>query len=201
MIVRARRLGIGAFAILAATGFVTAWMVSSTVSGARGDDIEAMPDPINACDLLSPSAISAATGIGARPGVRRDAGYTSDGAYSSSCVWMLEREQTNPDAAAPLGGRSFIILNAMRWPEGRGLADTFLQAFRDAAAAGEIPREPQARNYGDAALWWGDGLAVQKGDVSFGLSVVMPGVEPGHPGEFEERLAPAILRQLGQSID
>ena len=105
------------------------------------------------------------------------------------------------DQPAFLRGRSYVILNAMRWPEGRGLADTFLQAFRDAAAIGEIPSAPASRDYGDAALWWGDGLAVRAGDVSFGLSVVLPHAERGYPGEFEERLAPAILRQIAESAE
>ena len=192
---------IGVVAVLATTGIVAGWMMSAHASSQTGDDVETRPAPINACELLSAAEISAATGIAAQPGTRRDAGYTSDGAYSSSCVWMFERENTPADNSAPMAGRSFVILNAMRWPAGGGLADTFLQAFRDAAASGEIPRAPVPRDYGDAALWWGDGLAVRTGDVSFGLSVVLRGVETGHPGEFEERLAPAILRQIAESTE
>jgi hypothetical protein len=159
------------------------------------------PAPVNACALLSPAAVSAVTDFPANPGIRRDSGYESNGSYSSTCVWTLEREKSGTDQNGPLGGRSFVILNVMRWPDGSGLAQSFLQAFHEAAAIGEIPREPAPRDYGDAALWWGDGLAVRKGDVSFGISVFIPGITPGHPGELEERLAPEILRQLEQPAE
>lgn len=84
----------------------------------------------------------------------------------------------------------------MRWPEGSGLARKFLEAFHEAATTGEIPSEPTVREFGDAALWWGDGPAVRKDDVSFGISVVLPGDMPDYSGELEARLAPEILRRL-----
>jgi len=190
-----------ALKLLAAICVLGSWSATAGAQGAPTDSTGTGPAPINACALLSPAAIAEATGFSAQPGIRRDSGYESNGSYSSACVWILEREQIATDRNASLGGRSFVILNVMRWPDGSGLADSFLQAFHEAAASGEIPREPTPRDYGDAALWWGDGLAVRKGDVSFGISVVIPGIAPGHPGEFEERLAPAILRRLEQPTE
>jgi hypothetical protein len=177
------------------------WSVTTVAQNEPAASTDTRAAPINACALLSLTAVSAAIGFPANPGIRRDSGYESNGSYSSSCVWILERDISESNQNAALGGRSFVILNVMQWPEGSGLADSFLQAFREAAIKGDIPREPTPRDYGDAALWWGDGLAVREGDVSFGVSVVIPGVAPGHPGEFEERLAPEILRQLVQPPD
>jgi hypothetical protein len=177
------------------------WIAAAHAAVEPGDAVETRPAPINACELLSVAAVTEATGTAAQPGIRRDAGHTSDGAYSSTCIWILDGENVATDQPAFLRGRSYVILNAMRWPEGRGLADTFLQAFHDAAEIGEIPGAPASRDYGDAALWWGDGLAVRAGDVSFGLSVVLLHAEPGYPGEFEERLAPAVLRHLEQGAE
>jgi hypothetical protein len=182
--------------ILTAFCVLVGWSLTTDAHSEPDAIVENGPAEVNACALLSPAEVSAATGFPAQTGIRRDAGYASNGAYSSSCVWLLDREQSGTDRTAPLGGRSFVILNVLRWPEGSGLADSFLQAFHEAAARGEIPGKPTPRDFGDAALWWGDGLAVRKGDVSFGLSVVSPGVEPGHPGEFEGRLIPTILRRL-----
>ena len=180
------------------TAFCTLGCLSVTTDARSESDAsnETRPAQVNACALLSADEISAASGFPAQPGIRRDAGYESNGSYSSTCVWMLEREEADTDRAAALGGRSFVIVNAMQWPEGSGLADGFLQAFYEAAAMGEIPSEPAPRDFGDAALWWGDGLAVRKGDLSFGISVVIPGMESGQPGELEGLLALDILREL-----
>src|SRR5690606_41909354 len=104
-------------------------------------------------------------------------------------------------SSAPASSRrpSFVMLNAMQWPVGKGLAGRFLQEFRDAAAHGELPSSPLPRDIGDEALWWGDGLAVRKADVSFGLSVFIPHLKSAAkrpPGMFEEQLAPYILKRL-----
>ena len=173
-------------------------LLATGAHGEPDDFMEDRPAPINACALLSSLAVSEATGLPAHAGERRDSGYESNGSYSSTCVWILEREDSRISQAAPLRGRSFVILNVMNWPEGSGLADSFLQAFREAAARGEIPSEPRPRDFGDAALWWGDGLAVRQGDVSFGISAVIPDREANHPGELEGRLVSIILRQLEQ---
>jgi hypothetical protein len=177
------------------------WSLATGAHGEPGVFIEAKPPPINACALLSSVAVTEATGFPAHSGDRHDSGYQTNGSYSSTCVWTLEREKSGSGQTASLRGRSFVILNVMRWPEGSGLADSFLQAFHEAAARGEIPGEPTPRDFGDAALWWGDGLAVRKGDVSFGISVVIPDKEAGPPGELEGRLVPKILQQLEHRTD
>lgn len=187
--------------LLVACCILGSWSASADAQGEPTASPDERPAEIDACALLSPAAVSEATGFPANAGIRRDAGYESNGSYSSSCVWLLERENADASQNAALGGRSFVILNVMRWPAGSGLADSFLQAFRDAADRGEIPREPVPRDYGDAALWWGDGLAVRIDDVSFGISVVLPGSSPARPGDFEERLAAEILLRLERSTD
>jgi hypothetical protein len=113
---------------------------------------------------------------------------------------MLTADRERPaDAAAPLGGKRFVILNVLRWPRGSDGARTYLEAFREASASGVIESKPIARPFGDEALWWGDGLAVRRGDVSFGVSVFMTrgaaDTQP-HAGEREERLAKIILSRL-----
>jgi hypothetical protein len=198
---------------------IGAWLLATTVSavqespaqvppaqppGSRTPDIQP-PNTrspaaltIDACALLVPGEIATVIGLPVKPGVRRDAGLVSNGSYSSACVWEVDAGTSGPaDPQAPLGGKSFVILNAMQWPTGSGLAHTFLDSFRQAAADGTIPGKPSARDFGDAALWWGDGLAVCKGDVSFGISVFLPTSAARPPkGVFEEQLAPRILRRL-----
>ena len=132
-------------------------------------------------------------------GTRRDEGFQPNGSYSSACLWTVRRTGNHPaDPRAPLGGKSFVILNSIQWPAGSGLARQYLEDFRAAAADGTIPGKPVPRSFGDEALWWGDGLAVRKGDVSFGVSVFLPGAMPAQPGKLEEQLAPHILRHLAQ---
>ena len=152
---------------------------------------------IDACALLTTDQISKVVGMPVAEGARKDAGMQQNGSYSSSCVWILGDDPDfveNPDA--PLGGRSFVILNAMQWPSGSGLARKFLEAFHDAARHGEIPSKPESRRFGDEALWWGDGLAVRQGDTSFGLSVFIPDRPRSLSGQLEEQLAPSILEAL-----
>jgi hypothetical protein len=152
---------------------------------------------INACSLLLPAEISQVIGLPVEAGTRQDSGLEPSSAYSSTCLWKVKLENPPPaDPTAPLGGQSFVILHAMQWPAGSGLARTFLEDFRTAAAEGDIPRQPVARELGDEALWWGDGLAVRQGDVSFGISVFVPGLKSKSAGGFEEQLAPAILGRL-----
>jgi hypothetical protein len=152
-----------------------------------------VPPRIDACVLLQAEQIAAVIGQAVEPGVRRDAGMEDNGAYSSSCVWLLSSEKGR---ARP---RSLVILNAQQFPAGSGRAHEFLDAFREAAASGVLPSAPSARRFGDEALWWGDGLAVRRRDTSFGLSVHLPGSPPATAGEWEERLAPLILGQLDRA--
>ena len=155
------------------------------------------PPRIDACALLGAAQIGKVIGHPVDAGVRRDAGLESNGAWSSSCVWTLTAERAAPkNPAAPLGGRSFVILNAMQWPVGSGRAHEFLDSFREAAAKGVIASAPRPRKFGDEALWWGDGLAVRVRDVSFGLSIHLPRSPPAQPGMWEERLAPLVLHEI-----
>ncbi|MGH8444791.1 MAG: hypothetical protein ACREVL_05960 [Solimonas sp.] len=157
----------------------------------------AAPPAIDACALLDAAQIERVIRQAVEPGVRHDAGIESNGAWSSSCVWTLAAERGAPvNPAAPLGGRGFVILNAMRWPAGSGRSREFLESFREAALAGVIEHAPAPRPFGDEALWWGDGLAVRKGDVSFGLSVHLPRTSSTVPGAWEEGLAPLVLNRI-----
>jgi hypothetical protein len=154
---------------------------------------------IDACELLRGSEISQVIGAAVEAPAREDAGLGANGAYSSSCVWEIEAvNPTKPAEGAPLGGKSFVILHAMQWPRGSGLAHKFLDSFWVAAADGDIPGAPVPRKFGDDALWWGDGLAVRRYDVSFGISVFFPGSKANHTGALEEQLAPHILRRIEQ---
>jgi hypothetical protein len=174
------------------TGALGLLLVAAAAIGAEPADLA-----IDACALLGAADVQQAVNLPVGPGVRRDAGLEDTGAYSSSCVWVLKPDPAaTPDPDKPLGGRSFVILNVQRWPAGSGLAHTFLDAFHKAAADGEIPSQPQPRQFGDAALSWGDGLAVRLGNVSFGVSVFIPGESKQRRDALQELLAPHILRRL-----
>lgn len=152
---------------------------------------------IDACELLESAEIAEVVGRPVGPGERRGAGHEANGAYSSLCLWTIGATSADEqDPAAPLAGYSFVMLHVMRWPAGSGLSGGYLQAFRDAAVLGEIPATPIVRNYGDEALWWGDGLAVRQGDVSFGISLSLRDRHDARPGLFEEGLAPLVLQRL-----
>jgi hypothetical protein len=88
----------------------------------------------------------------------------------------------------------------MQWPTGSNLAGSFIDAFRTAASKGEIPKKPVPRQFGDEALWRGDGLAVRKGDVSFGISVSIPELADDSSDAFEAQLAPIILQRLPRAV-
>jgi hypothetical protein len=185
-----RRSGFHALSMLLAS------LISLAVSAS-------IPEPgtaaasIDACALLTDREISQVIGLPVDAGVRKDDGAAADGSYSSTCVWKIRVADVSPaDENAPLGGETFVILNAIRWPPGSGLARRFLESFRTAAAKGDIPHQPSPRKFGDEALWWGDGLAVRKQDVSFGVSLFGPAIKAKFPGDFEEQLAPKILRRL-----
>lgn len=153
------------------------------------------PLEINACELLTSAEISAAVGLPVDHGRRQDEGMSRDGQYSSTCMWTIEPGKA-PDPTAPGRGKRFVILNAQRWPAGRDMAKKFLEAFHESADKGVIANQPVPRKFGDEALWWGDGLAVRKGDVSFGISVFMPKRDEARTSVLEEKLAPHILRRL-----
>lgn len=177
-----------------ASGIAAALAILSSV-GVSAARAAGHPLEINACELLTSAEISTALGLPVGEGRRQDEGMSRDGQYSSSCIWMIEPGK-QPDRSAPARGRRFVILNAMQWPAGRDMAKKFLQAFHDSAAKGIIPNKPSPRKFGDEALWWGDGLAVRRGDVSFGISVFMPQRNVPRTSAMEEKLAPHVLRRL-----
>jgi hypothetical protein len=159
--------------------------------------------PINACALLSDAEVSAAVGAKVTAGERKDAGdvggsgdYAGKGTYSSTCFWRFVTDGPAPnDPNKPMGGASFAILNAMQWPKGSGEAKKFLESFYEAAKNGVIDQTPVALKIADDAIWWGDGVAVRKGDRSFGISVHIPGERPKQRA-MEEALAKKIAPRL-----
>ncbi|WP_129648193.1 hypothetical protein [Peristeroidobacter agariperforans] len=175
-----------------ATAIATAVLSGAMASAASAAETSL---EINACELLTPAEITAAIGLPVDNGRREDDGLSRDGQYSSTCFWTIEPGKT-PDQAAPGRGRRFVILNAQRWPAGRDMAKKFLEAFHESADQGVIANKPVPRKFGDEALWWGDGLAVRKGDVSFGVSVFMPKRGEPRTSAMEEKLAPQILKRI-----
>ena len=184
----ARHLARAAGVLLATLAMASA----STAASAAGS----APQPIDACSLLSASEVSALLGTPVTEGVRHDEGLTSVGAYSSTCIWKVRNDRLQAhDPAASLGGADFAILNAFSWPSRSG-AVGFLQSFRSAADHNEIPMHPVALKLGDEALWWGDGVAVRRGLMSFGVSVVLNSADRAQRRVWEEALAKKILTRL-----
>ena len=128
---------------------------------------------IDPCRLLSVEEVSAVMGEKVQDGQLLDNGFTRDGAYSTTCLWTGSLpEGVAEDAAKPLGGRPFAMLNVMNWLGGPDFARKFLTDFEEACEAHEIPTPPVAVDVGaDEALWWGDGVAAREGGVSIGVSV------------------------------
>jgi len=130
---------------------------------------------VNACTLVSADEISAVVHFNVEDGVRNDSGPIQegpyDGAYSTTCLWKASEDRGANDPRRPLGGARFVILNVMSWPAGSQRAGRFLQGFRDAAEDHTISSTPVTLEIGDESLWWGDGVAVRKGHISYGVSV------------------------------
>lgn len=154
------------------------------------------PRPIDACRLLMMSELSTLLGMPVETAVRHDAGFTSQGAYSSTCLWKVRNARLLlHDPNATLGGADFAILNVFSWSS-RGGAATFLQSFRTAADSNLIPMHPVTLDIGDESLWWGDGVAVRRGTVSFGISVVLNSADRAKRRVWEESLAKKILARI-----
>lgn len=197
MRLRARGLQPGLLSALLGAAFMSTSSMALAV-------VAQPPAAIDACALLSTSTIAQVLNVSVEAGTPHDAGLESNGAYSSACVWSVVTPpgfHDNPNA--PLGGRSFVIVNAWRWPHGSDGARNYLDEFRRASERGELDAAPTTRRMGDEALWWGDGLAVRRGDVSFGISVFSSRVLPmaAQPitdgaGAREGRLARFILERL-----
>jgi hypothetical protein len=155
--------------------------------------VDEVVGPIDACSLLPTTAIHNELKRKVGEPQRSDSGYVAGGAFSSTCMWTV-----TPDLSAPASKRRIVILHAMRWP--RGKAGTFLEQFYQAARNGELPHQPVPRKLGDDALSWGDGVAVRKGDVSFGVSVLVEGISLEESGRIEEVLAQQVLRKVGNGL-
>ncbi len=149
--------------------------------------------PPSACSLIAKDDVAAVVGGTIAVSEQNDAGATEGEAYSSTCLWKVTGGPVLPAKPdAPFGGASFVILNTITWPAGSGLAKKYLEDFRDAAKQNVIDMNPVPVQAGDEALWWGDGVAVRKGDVSFGISVHV-GTDKQAERAMEEVLAKKIV--------
>lgn len=147
----------------------------------------------NACTLIAKDEVAKVVGGSVVSADRMDDGKTEDGAYSSTCVWKVTGLPALPAKPnAPFGGAAFAMLNTITWPAGSGMAKKYLEDFRDAAKQELIDMTPVPVQAGDEALWWGDGVAFRKGDVSFGVSVHV-GTDKKAEQAMEEALARKIV--------
>ncbi len=163
---------------------------------ARGMSATRSPQAIDACTLLTTSELSTLLGMPVEAGTRHDAGLTPQGAYSSTCIWKVHNARLLAhDPNASLGGADFAILDVFSWPSSSG-AETVLQSFRDAGEKHLIPMRTVDLDIGDDSLWWGDGVAVRAGAVSFGVSVVLNSADRDKRRVWEEFLAKTILARI-----
>jgi hypothetical protein len=161
-------------------------------SAARADVPES-----NACTLIAKEDVAKIVGGAVETAERHDDGKTEDGAYSSTCVWKVTGLPPLPAKPnAPFGGAAFAMLNTITWPAGSDLAKKYLEDFRDAAKQDLIDMTPVPVKAGDEALWWGDGVAVRRGDVSFGVSVHV-----GADKKAEQALEEALAKKIVANFD
>jgi len=171
-----------------------------TGAALAGDDDRA--PKIDACALIKDGEVAGIIGAKVTPADRRDSGYQDNsdyvapGTYSSTCLWRVLTPGPPPaDSNLSLGGASYVILNAMQWPVGSKQSCRFVKGFYDAAEGHLIDNKPVALQIADQSLWWGDGVAVCKGDRSFGVSVHLVGGRPKER-DMEERLAKVIAGRM-----
>ncbi len=169
-------------------------LICTTLPAAAGE--------INACDFLKAEEVETVLKLKVEPGRRSDMGENESGdeafagSYTSTCLWRVAAKGAQPaDPNLPLGGASFVVLNLMQWPTGSGGGKKFLQNFREAAKSGEIGQAPVPLKIAEESLWWGDGVAVSKGDRGFGISVHLVGGRAQERG-LEEALAKKIAARL-----
>jgi hypothetical protein len=151
----------------------------------------------NACSLISPADIASVTGGQVKPGERNDSGVVDQGGYSATCLWKIEGLPKLPEKdGEPFGGTPFVMLNTIDWPAGSGMAKKYVNDFRDAAKQDLIPSTPiEVKTIGDDSLFWGDGVAVAKGDVSFGISVHV-----GNDKKAEQGMEEALARKIAPKL-
>ena len=169
--------------------------VGRSAAPAAGSAARAPAPEVNACELLSTAEVSTILKADVHPGQRSDDGRTNLGSYSSTCFW---RVSAHPDTAPAASGTQplFAILNLMSWPAGSGMSGKFLQDFRDAEKKELIPGKTVPLKLGDEALSWGDGVAVRKGDISFGVSVALKPGDHAISGPMQEALARKVLEHM-----
>ena len=168
-------------------------------TGAYGADAPKVAE-LDACSLIVPADVAAVTGGTIAKSERDDSGETNEGGgYSSTCIWKIDGLAKVPavkeGAPEPFGGQAFAMLNTIVWPAGSGLAKKYVNDFRDAAKQDLIDATPVPVKAGDDALFWGDGVAVAKGDISFGVSVHV-GIDKKAEQAMEEALAQKIVPRL-----
>ena len=157
----------------------------------------APPAPIDACALLTPGEVSAVVGKRVETGQPFDNGITPQGAHSTTCIWAAALPAgVQPDPTLRLGGRGFVVLGAMNWPDGPSDASKFLQDFQKAFQQHGIDSKPVPVDVGaDDSLWWGDGVAARRNGVSFGISVAQFGDRAARQPQAES-LARLVVKRL-----
>jgi hypothetical protein len=151
---------------------------------------------LDACALIATGAVSDAVGHPVQDGVRNDSGAIPGGAYSATCLWRIPASPEQTAAATAPAGPAYAILNVIKWPDGSPGAAGYLEDFRKSSEAGIIDHKPVPLQIGEEALFWGDGVAVRKGPVSFGVSVRLPVKDPERQRAIEEVLARQIADGL-----
>jgi hypothetical protein len=152
--------------------------------------------PVDACALLTADDVSAVVGAKVEAGQKNDAGQVDGGGYSATCLWKVAGAPVASAAPeAPFEGARFAMLNTITWPSGSGLAQKYLADFYQAAKDNLIDNTPVPVKIGDDALWWGDGVAARKGDVSFGVSTHVGNDKAGERA-MEEALARKVAGKL-----
>jgi hypothetical protein len=179
-------------------GALMVFAVLAADTGAFGADAPKVAE-LDACSLIAPAAVTAVTGGTIDKSERNDSGETNEGGgYSSTCIWKIDglpKVPAKEGAPEPFGGAPFAMLNTIVWPAGSGLAKKYVNDFRDAAKQNLIDATPIPVKAGDDALFWGDGVAVAKGDISFGVSVHV-GTDKKAEQAMEEALAKKIVSKL-----
>jgi len=171
-------------------------LVIGCAAGARAADPADPAHPVDACALLSPDDVAAVVGASVEPGQKNDSGQVDGGGYSATCLWKVSGAPVASAAPeAPFSGARFAMLNTITWPAGSGLAQKYLADFYQAAKDNLIDNTPVPVKIGDDALWWGDGVAARKGDISFGVSTHVGNDKTGERA-MEEALARKVASKL-----
>lgn len=151
--------------------------------------------PIDACKLIDKSQLVRILNEDVSDGRREDDGYTSDGAYSSTCVWKIVPRGESADSEQAAASHEMILLNAFRWIDNQA-SRKYLAAFVNASRDGTIAHPIERVALGDESLWWGDGLAVRVGNISFGVSVWRPAYDVAVRKQLSQELAKEVVNNV-----